>query len=56
MRLGFRLLTRADEKIQKIMDRGSATIYRTRPVKFNNNKKFPVKPQARDTALEMISH
>lgn len=52
---GLLKLTRTEDKIQKTMDSGKATIYRTRPVKFNNRKKFPVNPHASDIALHIIS-
>ncbi len=45
----------AEARYQKMMDSGRATMYRTRPVKFNNKKIFPVKPQAKEQALRMIS-
>lgn len=38
-----------------MIDMGRAMIYLTLPVKFRSRKKLPVKPQARDRALSMIS-
>lgn len=44
-----------EETTQKMMDKGRATMYRTRPVKFNKRKKFPMNPHARDNAFKTIS-
>ncbi len=48
-------LTMTEETIQKMMDMGRAMIYLTLPVKFKSRKKLPMKPQASDKALRMIS-
>lgn len=44
-----------EEMTQKIMDKGKAMIYRTRPVKFSKRKKFPIKPHASEIAFRTIS-
>jgi hypothetical protein len=37
------------------MDNGRAMMYLTLPVKFSSRNRFPVKPQAKDKELKMIS-
>lgn len=44
-----------EEATQKMMDKGSAMMYRTRPVKFSKRKKFPIKPHASEIAFRTIS-
>jgi len=44
-----------EDRIQQRMDRGSAMMYRTRPVKFKRRKMFPAKPQAMDIEFQRSS-
>lgn len=50
-----RVRTRMEEATQKMMDKGSAMMYRTRPVKFSKRKKFPINPHASEIAFRTIS-
>lgn len=44
-----------DARNQKSIDSGSATMYRTRPMKCSSRKMLPMKPHASEIALQLSS-
>ena len=49
------IVTITAERTHSNMDRGSATIYLTRPLKFRRRNKLPVKAQNRERPFQMSS-
>jgi len=53
---GINQLTIPVAKYQRIIVIGRAIIYRTRLVKLNRRKMFPIKPQTKEAAFSAMHH